>query len=255
LDDTSSVDSTDRSQAIDRLFVLLPKLSKKHGVQRWLLYGFGDNSWREYPFFVSDLPRLKPPHCVPKIADDPLFRQNNDHIREQNKKDCAERWARATGDLDRATASAFQDLKNAVKNHRGVNAGCTSIGDLLIRLSGFSAARYSLVVTDGIETCRSHGLPSIVAPPKSNHVVFILTESGATNPTRSAKGAAPSPAELYLQRQSSLTTAAPWLVVLSPSSMDERILDTVSPPWPGIVAQHASFAGGRGSDGSLHASR
>ncbi|MGH6870297.1 MAG: hypothetical protein ACREHE_02220 [Rhizomicrobium sp.] len=225
LDDTISVDSVDRVQSTNALMDVVPQLSVTHKITKWSLFGFGSNPWREMHFFELELlARPEPPCPEPAPSgDDDLFTGPID----QHNKTCAAFHHRKLAELDEMRRADYRRVATALQSHRPEPADCTSIGDLLKRISQYSNAQYTVVISDGVETCRAGGLRPIPAPQDARRrVVFVLTEGVASAKRQSGK----TQEEQFEERRAALLGAAPWLIVITPSMIDENIFEAALAP-------------------------
>lgn len=205
LDDTISVDERDRPRAAGAVLAILFDLSRQHHVDRWNIYGFGEEPWREAAFHQMTLMPWQPPACDPPTEASRIFKVHQDDPVCQERIRAAERAHRQQLEDQVGT------MQRALHDHRLRPARCTSIGDLLVRVSQAPEHRLVVIISDGVETCRRTGLPPVPPPQSGARVAFVLIGS-----TPQLDRASPTVAEQFLARRKVLVHAAPWLRVVAP---------------------------------------
>jgi hypothetical protein len=205
LDDTISVDERDRPRAAQAVLEILLDLSRRHHVDRWRIYGFGEEPWRETTFYQMTLPQWEPPACDPPTEASRIFKVH------QDDSGCRNRVKAAEAAYGQRIEEQVAVMQRTLRDHRLRPASCTSIGDLLLRVSQAPGHRLAVIISDGVETCRAAGLPPIPPPVGDTRIAFVLIGS---LPQRGR--AATTPGEQFLARRQTLLRAAPWLRIVAP---------------------------------------
>jgi len=206
LDETTSIDQRDVPQAYQAVLTSLADLSIRTGVTRWLFYGFGEEPWRELPFFELTLEPWEPPACEPASEASKVFKmQQADQVAQ-----CEARQQAARAAYELRLQDQVAKARMALDTHRPKPARCTALGDLLERLAQTPDRRAVGIISDGTETCRASGLPVVPPPTAGTHVSWILI--GSTPPANYG----PTLGERFAMRRDTLRRAAPWLRILAP---------------------------------------
>ena len=184
---------------------ILLDLSRRHHVERWLIYGFGDEPWREAAFHQLTLPRWQPPACDPPTEASRIFKVHQDDAGCQDRVKAAEAVYR------QQLEEQIVGMQRTLRDHRLRPARCTSIGDLLFRVSQAPGPRRAVIISDGVETCRAAGRPPIAPPAGDTRIAFVLI--GSLPP---AGRITATPGEQFLARRQALLRAAPWLRIVAP---------------------------------------
>jgi hypothetical protein len=205
-DETTSVDQRDLPPTHRVVVASLLAMSARTGVTRWLFFGFGEEPWREQPFYELTLPVWQPPACDPPNEASKVFKmQQADELAQ-----CASRAKAARAAYDQQLHDQMVQLRVALDSHRARPARCTGIGDLLERIAQTPDRRAIGISSDGLETCRAGGLPTVAGPTPDTRVSWILL--GATPPADQG----PTLGQQFTARRDILQRAAPWMHVVAP---------------------------------------
>lgn len=205
LDDTISVDERDRPRAAQAVLEILIDVSRRHQLDRWRIYGFGEEPWRETAFHQITLPRWQAPACDPPTEASRIFKVH------QEDSACQDRVKAAEAAYRHQIEEQISNMQRTLREHRLRPARCTSIGDLLLRVSQAPGHRRAVIISDGVETCRAAGLPLIAPPTGDTRIAFVLIGS-----IPQAGRVTATPGEQFLARRHTLLRAAPWLRIVAP---------------------------------------
>jgi hypothetical protein len=205
-DETISIDQRDVPATHQVVVDSLLETSARTGVPHWLFYGFGEEPWREQPFYELTLPTWQPPICEPPNEASKVFKmQQADQLAQ-----CATRTKAARTAYDQQLQDQLVQLRIALDNHRPKPTRCTGLGDLLERIAQTPDRRAIGISSDGRETCRPTGLPTVAAPLPGTHVSWILIGSTPAAARGQTLG------EQFTARRDVLLRAAPWLHIVAP---------------------------------------
>jgi hypothetical protein len=219
LDDTSSVDTADRRKAIQAIITALPGLSEKNRLTEWKFFGFAENPWEEDAFYGFKIAPFQPPPCDGEAkanVEIVIFKRPTEHLRAKER--CDQKQANARAAYARDLANSYAAAAAALDSHGQGRAHCTSIVDLLTRISRDSDPGLAVIVSDGRETCR-RDFPKI-DPPKHKAVIFVLTGWSA-----GLQKGGPTAVQRFDAMAAILTKAAPWLKIIPPWSIDDGSFD------------------------------
>jgi hypothetical protein len=205
LDDTISIDQRDRPIAVEAVLATVTDLFRQQQIDRWAIFGFGDEPWREAPFHQVTLARWQPPACDPPSEASKIFKVHQDDAACRARVQAAEQAYREQ------LRAQLAETQQAIADHQLRPARCTNLGDLLLRVSQTPGRRLTVIVSDGAETCRSTGLPRVAPPSADAHVVFVLIGSAPR-----AGHIAPPLGTQFGARRDTLLRAAPWLRIVAP---------------------------------------
>jgi hypothetical protein len=206
IDETGSVDRRDFPQAYEAVLAALLNASTRGNINRWLFYGFGDEPWREQPFFELTLSNWQPPNCEPASEASKVFKMQQAGQAAQ----CEAQQKKARLVYEQYLQDQMATVRVALEAHRPKPAHCTGLADLLERITQAPNSRAVAVIGDGVETCRATGLVSVPAPVPGTKVSWILIGSAPTSDN------GPTLGEQFMRRREKLLRAAPWLRIVAP---------------------------------------
>jgi hypothetical protein len=162
LDNTDSVEPAQREAALKMLSSVLsaelPALSTQAHISEWEVFRFADDSLVVVPFTtVSVPPRVSDPSldaakCQEEVPHLATTGEKNEWIRQCEERKKAAK-AEAGAKYNDAKAKYGKELDDALVVSDPKKKGCTAFWDLLVRISRFDDHTFSIVVTDGEDTC------------------------------------------------------------------------------------------------------
>lgn len=204
-DGTVSVDATDLPAARTAILSAIRSISSTEQVSEWKYFEFADSAWKEQSTYAVPVPGFSEPVCKHETDEAGiLFRRDN----SKAEAECATARQRAHNAHEQTIGKSITEFAKYWNSVAQKDAHCTSIHDVLQRLSQESGRVRAIVITDGVETCLKEW-PAVSPPRDDVRVVVVLVSS-----TDSSK--AGSFAADFDRRRSSLLQKASWIVVVPP---------------------------------------
>ncbi|MDQ6830213.1 MAG: hypothetical protein M3081_15255 [Gemmatimonadota bacterium] len=193
-----------------------PAMSARLGITQWTVTPFTNDALLAVAESVP-WPRSKRVPCGAVIHSEPggifaqVYRKENDSAQLA----CAQRQAVQTSADSVAQSDAVRRLSVALDRPAAHPGACTSITDLLQRLSDTQSGNLALAVTDGVESCSS-GLDKVAQP--AGRAILVLVSSNSDRQL----------GRDLARRRSVLHGAAPWLKVVFPYQLVQTLADVTA---------------------------
>ena len=211
-DVTSSVAPGQLEQAQQVIRAVLEQLAQKGNIERITAFTFGEQPWSENPYYEITLEGLHLTLCAPKSEAARIFKVQQG----AESTTCEQDRHRQESMLKTEVTDAMKAMRAATDQHHPKAAKCTSVGDLLIRESKSKGPRLVFIATDGIETCRSQGIPMVPSPEPDVHVFIVLVDSVSSNSAGTVE-------QRFAERRRELLASAPWLTVVAPWQLHSAV--------------------------------
>lgn len=218
-DGTNSVAPAELSEARRAVRLVVEELALAGRLRSWRAFNFGDSPWSAGPIYEAVWPALSSAECSPASEASRVFKPQS----EAEKSECAKVHERARRVHQTQVAASLDALEDAVAQYRPLSAGCTSLGDLLLRASRATGPRLIIITTDGLETCRAGGLPTIPAPRPDVHILVVMIGSLSSLGQGTVE-------QQFAVRRAHLRERSPWLTVVAAWELRDAVQDFIAKP-------------------------
>jgi hypothetical protein len=214
IDDTSSVTSKSRDEAISNVSVKLPEIISESQIAVLEVCHFGEGAWNA-PCRRFPVPQVQAVECAPpKIPGEwSRIRPMAQKLTERAEAVCRDRQAVALADYERATKTIEATVESEMRALKDANARCTAVIDVLQRIALTRGNRKALILTDGRQTCSGPAATPIQA--SANAVIVLITERSAAR---------------FVESKTALYRIAPWIKAIEPGFSDDLSSLFVTPP-------------------------
>ncbi|HEX7241235.1 MAG TPA: hypothetical protein VF263_13255 [Longimicrobiaceae bacterium] len=207
VDWTTSTVVSERDDALREVARLAPEVSRTHRLNDWRVIPFTDDVFTAMPRQVIRWPSSAPQRCIisgQSEAGDMLAAVRSEH-QKQAQRTCADQQRQAGERQQRAEALALRELRSALSAPPARQGRCSSVIDLLQRLSATPPGGVGIGISDGLESCGSSTTP--VPPPRTGaKTVLVLITAN----TLQGQGGA----DAFRLRREAIRRVAPWLNVV-----------------------------------------
>jgi len=208
VDVTRSVYQEARAIALQNLLAQLPSIIAEHNIGTVKLYKFGRGAWiveaKEFRLPARVAVGCREPEIPAELKPIKSFRAAAMRRAEQ---ECRTHQARTEEEYAAELNTALASIREAFVAVSPSGDTCTSVNDLLERISMGTEPGFMVVVTDARETC-SKVVSRVSRPASDVHVVFLVVPSGSDWESHKSAAAVFGETKALLQR------TAPWVHVV-----------------------------------------
>ena len=221
-DKSTSPAAAEMASAAESSLRLIARLAAMpNGPSRCSLYGFAGGSFHAASFHNAIFPGRPDETCAPKKKNELalFFKQVSENSRAAEEKRCDDQRQRRRAEYEDETRRQVQLARERLALYSPSAPDKTCIVDLLLRFSQsrVDLPRFTLILTDGEETC-SPGYRQVISAPKSGgRVVMALV------PQQNRRGS-DTPAQRHQHLTEQWQKIAPWVTVVAHHELNERIL-------------------------------
>jgi hypothetical protein len=220
IDVSSSVDKMVLKQVLPNIAGNVSRWALQASVPFWDVEVLEGDGWIAQPVarIVSPNRRVSPCLQNPSKGEAIVFRQLADRITQKHLEKC-EAWR--LQQIKIFYQKLAPALSGAVLTQPARRVGCTSLYDVLARLSRLPDNSVALLITDGIESCVK---PRTLVRPERNVtlIVVLLASAGDIGKSRSAS-------YRFEERKKRLSASVPWISgIVAPFELDDLNLPLTS---------------------------
>lgn len=216
---TVSSVAAERNDALREVVRVTPQVSRQHSIQTWMVVPFTDDAFTVMPRSVVRWPLAATVRC-PAAAQgeaEVLIEALRRRRVQEAEAECARLRRLASANQGEAEARALREMQSALFTPPARQGSCSSVIDLLHRLSGTRRGTVAIAISDGLETC---GSPwnRIPAPAAGATTLLVLVTPSDLN-GRNRAGS-------FQARRTTIQRIAPWLEVVPSWRLGEVLLAT-----------------------------